>query len=161
MLGHIRLNVHFITFSESPTVSNREEYQSDSTYTSRLQNLVFDGGHHNENTDSPVHVMIITQMRSGSSFTGELFNRNDNFVYFYEPLYDLRLNIQGSGFDARKFLQEPLRNTLKCDFKDMPVNWWSKDSRRAQHDCQYSRALQTSPLCSLKERNIALNRQDL
>ena len=40
-------------------------------------------------------VLIFTTMRSGSSFVGELFNQNDDFMYMFEPLRLQSLDNQG------------------------------------------------------------------
>ena len=40
--------------------------------------------------DKPLSVFVVTQCRSGSSFFGEIFNRQPNVTYFYEPLYPFR-----------------------------------------------------------------------
>ncbi|XP_072029898.1 carbohydrate sulfotransferase 1-like [Amphiura filiformis] len=95
-------------------------------------------------TDKPVRVIIVTQMRSGSSFTGELFNRNDDFVYYFEPLYEMRHKIQGKNANFDRFLRLPLLNLMKCDFRNMPINWWRPRSRIPRNDCRYSRAFQMS-----------------
>ena len=96
--------------------------------------------------DPPVRVIIVTQMRSGSSFTSELFNRNQGFMYFFEPLYDLRHMIQGKNPDLETYLKLPLRNLLRCDFKSLPVVWWKPKSgiSRQNHDCEFSMAFQMS-----------------
>ncbi len=93
----------------------------------------------------PVGVIIITQMRSGSSFTGEIFNKNDDFIYYFEPLYEVRNVIRNKSADLDKFLRLPLRNLLKCDFRNMPINWWKPRTRIPRNDCLYSRAFQTWP----------------
>lgn len=110
-------------------------------------------------SDKPVHVMIITQMRSGSSFLGELFNMNDDFTYFFEPLHDVREIIYkaNDSIILMKYLQVPLRNILKCDFKNMPMHWWhppmkSNVQSRPGFDCLFSEAFHNSSLCTYNER---------
>ena len=109
---------------------------------------IYEGDHEQLLTedDPPVRVIIVTQMRSGSSFTGELFNRNRDFVYFYEPLYDLRHMISGKNSDLETYLKLPLRNLFRCDFKNMPVAWWKPKSGSSRQDCEFSLAFQESAL---------------
>ena len=47
------------------------------------------------NDNGKKEVLIFTTMRSGSSFLGEMFNRNDDFMYMFEPLRLHALNVTG------------------------------------------------------------------
>ena len=98
-------------------------------------------------------------MRSGSSFLGELFNMNDDFTYFFEPLRDVRKIIYkaNDSIILMKYLQVLLRNILKCDFKNMPIHWWhppmeSNIKSRPACDCSLSEAFHNSSLCTYNER---------
>ncbi len=96
----------------------------------------------------PLRVIILTQMRSGSSFTGELFNNNDDFFYLFEPLHYLEpkfyANQTYENFET--YIKRPLRDFLQCNFQDLPVTWWD-EGIIANHHCKYSRSTQTLPLC--------------
>ena len=39
--------------------------------------------------DQPRYVILFGYPRTGSSFTGELFNQNPDAFYLYEPLHDI------------------------------------------------------------------------
>ena len=42
--------------------------------------------------------MIVTYMRSGSTFTGDLFNQNPDVFYVFEPLHAIRLYTTGQSW---------------------------------------------------------------
>jgi len=64
----------------------------------------------------PAAVVLFTQMRSGSSVLGEIFNQRSDVTYFYEPLFP---------FDERpcdsllKDRVEVLRQISSCQFGDL------------------------------------------
>ncbi len=101
----------------------------------------------------PLRVLIVTQMRSGSSFTGELFNNNDDFFYLFEPLLYLepKFNTNQTNGNLETYIKHPLRDFLQCNFQDLPATWW--DERLiASHQCKFSRSIQASSLCRLNGR---------
>ncbi|XP_072028502.1 LOW QUALITY PROTEIN: carbohydrate sulfotransferase 1-like, partial [Amphiura filiformis] len=106
--------------------------------------------------DEPLKVIIVTQIRSGSSFTGELFNSNDDYVYFFEPLYDFRKQIERldeTKKNIRKIIETTLRDLLKCKFKNMSSNWrnWNR-AVGPIHQCAMSKAIQSSSLCKFNDK---------
>lgn len=94
-----------------------------------------------------LHVVIVTQMRSGSTFVGELFNKNENFSYFFEPLYEFRDQIYGGGSNVKNIAQMAFKHIFQCYFKGMPEDWWLRSSRRSIWNCLHSESLQNSTLC--------------
>ena len=46
-------------------------------------------GNVTQGREQPTFVILFAYYRSGSSFTGELFNQNTDAFYFYEPLHDI------------------------------------------------------------------------
>ena len=92
-------------------------------------------------------------MRSGSTFVGELFNQNEQFSYFFEPLYEFRSDIYGGNTDVKRSIHDPLKTILLCNFKKFGAsNWWTNKSRRRQWDCLHSDVVQMSPLCEFNEQ---------
>nr|XP_026694680.1 carbohydrate sulfotransferase 1-like [Ciona intestinalis] len=67
----------------------------------------------NTSTKRKIGLIIVTSMRSGSSFTGQIFNQHPNVFYFFEPLYFL-LGEYGS---QRKL--EVLDKIFTCNFTGM------------------------------------------
>ncbi|XP_066302192.1 carbohydrate sulfotransferase 3-like [Branchiostoma lanceolatum] len=64
-------------------------------------------------------ILIFTQMRSGSSFLGELFNQHPDVFYVYEPLWALKNypNKTHNVSDAEQI--RLLQGVLTCDFKNL------------------------------------------
>ena len=69
-------------------------------------------------------VIIVAYHRSGSSFLGEMFNRNPNAFYLFEPIHTI-----DSFLDARRrfpvlydtLIRNLLDNIFKCDFNKHPL----------------------------------------
>ena len=95
----------------------------------------------------PVQVIIVTKMRSGSSFTGEIFNRNDDFVYYFEPLNEIPVDKTDKTNSFHGTNREViLKGIVNCDFSNFQgFNWWN--GRRPRQQCSLSLAYQQSPLC--------------
>ncbi|XP_072022407.1 carbohydrate sulfotransferase 1-like [Amphiura filiformis] len=100
--------------------------------------------------ERPLKVIIVTQIRSGSSFTGELFNSNDDFMYIFEPLFDFRKQIDETKTNHRKIIETPLRDLLQCDFKNMSNDWknWNPASFGPRQQCEMSKSIKFSSLCN-------------
>lgn len=58
-------------------------------------------------------VLLMAYYRSGSSFTGELFNRNPDVFYLYEPLYTFTPRCETLYEERLDMLSEISR----CDFR--------------------------------------------
>ncbi|XP_072013679.1 carbohydrate sulfotransferase 1-like [Amphiura filiformis] len=113
----------------------------------------------------PLRVIIVTQMRSGSSFTGELFNHNDDFFYLFEPLSDLAPKFLGNGTteNIHTYIERPLVDLIQCNFKDLPGMWWNINGFTALHQCAYSRQIQATPLCNLSKpikNSVSLSKKE-
>ena len=97
-----------------------------------------------------LRVMIVTQMRSGSTITGELFNINDDFAYFFEPLFPVRRQIKfvNTSSVIYKNVKVPLAKLLRCNFRNLPHQWWNATSIGSMKTrCEKRRFLHDSPLC--------------
>ena len=52
-----------------------------------------------ENSQKKVtHVLVLAYMRSGSTFTGQLFNRNPDSFYWFEPVESIYTAMYGTSF---------------------------------------------------------------
>ena len=103
--------------------------------------------------DNPPRVIIVTQMRSGSSFTGELFNRNDDFIYYFEPLIGFANPFfeNRTSSNAREFIELPVKHLLQCNHKEIP-EWWNSNFKLASQQCVSSRAIQSTSLCKFDDK---------
>ena len=80
-------------------------------------------GHPRDSRETRANVMILAYLRSGSSFLGELFNRNPNVFYLFEPLYPIATFLEGKRrfsqlYDA--FVRHFLGNIFACSFNKHP-----------------------------------------
>ncbi|XP_070538320.1 carbohydrate sulfotransferase 1-like [Ptychodera flava] len=62
-----------------------------------------------------VNVLVMASMRTGSSFVGELFKQNPEFLYIFEPLRALKLHDNDAMLPVLGI--EMLRDMYKCNFK--------------------------------------------
>ncbi|XP_022108708.1 carbohydrate sulfotransferase 1-like [Acanthaster planci] len=90
----------------------------------------------------PVHILIVTNRRSGSSFLGQFFNQHPNIFFQFEPL---KLTEWKKEFypDRTGYL----RHLVKCEFNKTPylVEFYNHEPlHRAS-----SRVMTSPPLCNL------------
>ena len=78
---------------------------------------------------------MVTFMRSGSTFLGEMFNNHDDAFYVFEPLHPLsKLGFSKGGLQDRF---EILTDNLNCNFKEQYVGF--------PHHFRFSRILCQMP----------------
>ncbi|XP_072048331.1 carbohydrate sulfotransferase 1-like [Amphiura filiformis] len=85
----------------------------------------------NEQPDNQ-HVIIFTLRRSGSTFTSEIFNQNDDYMYFFEPLRSYEIMKMKTDPSVRaipryqvvpwSYSKQLLSALYRCDFTELP-NW--------------------------------------
>ncbi|XP_063422609.1 carbohydrate sulfotransferase 1-like [Mytilus trossulus] len=85
---------------------------------------------------SVTQVLLIGQMRSGTSFTGELFNQHPEAFYMFEPLRGLlQANITDKqslmrlvkGFPLEEGVSNIMKGILECDFSQISSNILKND----------------------------------
>ncbi|XP_076093192.1 carbohydrate sulfotransferase 1-like [Mytilus galloprovincialis] len=85
---------------------------------------------------SVTQVLLIGQMRSGSSFTGELFNQHPEAFYMFEPLRSLlQANITDKqslmrsvkGYPFVEGVSNIMKGILECDFSQISSNILKND----------------------------------
>ncbi|CAC5404994.1 CHST1 [Mytilus coruscus] len=85
---------------------------------------------------SVTQVLLIGQMRSGSSFTGEFFNQHPEAFYMFEPLRGLlQANITDKqsllrsviGFPPEEGVSNIMKGILECDFYQISSNILKND----------------------------------
>ncbi|XP_028394158.1 carbohydrate sulfotransferase 1-like [Dendronephthya gigantea] len=99
------------------------------------------------NSKTRANVIIVAYHRSGSSFLGEMFNRDPNAFYIFEPIHTI-----DAVLDARRrfpilydtLIRSLLDTIFKCDFRKDPlfVNTLTSSSFRLK-----SQALTSKGLC--------------
>ena len=83
----------------------------------------------------PIYILLMTYMRGGSSFLGEMFNQNPKVFYWFEPLAETFKKIMGMIDSRNWFLHDDL--SLRWDFVSVCVCARARADTRA---CVYVRA---------------------
>ncbi|CAH1233775.1 CHST1 [Branchiostoma lanceolatum] len=96
-----------------------------------------------EKLSDPVHVIIFTNRRSGSSFLGELFNQNPDVFYLFEPLKALEQRVSYQNLQMQAV--PTLGDMMTCNFTGL--GYYLNFTSRERHHRTSSRALSSPPLC--------------
>ena len=108
------------------------------------------------NNSGVVNVIIVTKARSGSSFTGEIFNNNPDFAYFYEPLREIVESSTGSG--SHPFGTDDvnrLRAIMQCNLTGTNYTWFhASDSTNLNVFCWHSNFFRSTALCKDHKHNM-------
>lgn len=73
-------------------------------------------------TPDSTRVLILANMRTGSSFVGELFGENKDVFYLFEPGLSLQRTVDNFKFGQQILVDSylyMLRKLFLCDFKEM------------------------------------------
>ncbi|XP_072169700.1 carbohydrate sulfotransferase 1-like [Diadema setosum] len=100
------------------------------------------GGKESTSRVLPVHLLIVTQRRSGSSFLGQIFNQNPWVFFHFEPLK--LLEIKKNVYKNASVL---LQNIFKCRFDKTPylMDLYNNETLHRLS----SKVLCSPPLCRL------------
>ena len=67
-----------------------------------------------QSAGSSVNVVLNARYRTGSSFTGEFFNRNEEFVYYFEPFHDTK---NGTFVNSSSTVTHILQGLFDCTLR--------------------------------------------
>ncbi|CAL1595576.1 unnamed protein product [Knipowitschia caucasica] len=70
------------------------------------------------------HILLFATTRSGSSFTGQLFNQHPEVFYVFEPLYHVQQAFTNSSSRVRRMLD---RRALLGAYRDLLLNLYTCD----------------------------------
>ncbi|KPP78530.1 carbohydrate sulfotransferase 1-like [Scleropages formosus] len=70
------------------------------------------------------HILLFATTRSGSSFTGQLFNQHPGIFYIFEPLYHVQ---QAFANSSSRLRHGPERRALLGAYRDLLLNLYSCD----------------------------------
>ncbi|XP_053545108.1 carbohydrate sulfotransferase 5-like [Bombina bombina] len=108
----------------------------------------------------PVHLLILTSWRSGSSFLGQIFNHHPDVFYLFEPARVVWVKIPN---ESAELLHYPIRDLLhslfNCDVS--PLHSYLPRNGRYISDLSYwseSRALCSPPACTSAESTWSYDR---
>ncbi|XP_014797884.1 PREDICTED: carbohydrate sulfotransferase 4 [Calidris pugnax] len=107
-----------------------------------------------EEKPSPVHILILSSWRSGSSFTGQLFSQHPSVFYLMEPAWHVWIKMY---YNTAKVLHMAVRDLVRSVFLcDMSVFDAYMSSERTKSDLfqwETSRALCSPPACDTFSRS--------
>lgn len=102
-----------------------------------------------EESRRPMHVLILSSWRSGSSFVGQLFGQHPDVFYLMEPAWHVWMTFTSStAWKLHMAVRDLLRSTFLCDMSVFDA--YMKPGPRKQSSLfqwEQSRALCSSPVC--------------
>ncbi|XP_072502431.1 carbohydrate sulfotransferase 4-like [Notamacropus eugenii] len=111
---------------------------------------------------SPVHVLILSSWRSGSSFVGQLFSQHPDVFYLMEPAWHVWTTLSsGSAGQLQMAVRDLIRSVFLCDmtvFDAYMAQGPRKQSSLFMWDT--SRALCSPPACHLFNREAIIRSAD-
>ncbi|XP_021488184.1 carbohydrate sulfotransferase 4 [Meriones unguiculatus] len=97
----------------------------------------------------PVHVLVLSSWRSGSSFVGQLFGQHPDVFYLMEPAWHVWMTFTSStAWRLHMAVRDLLRSVFLCDMSVFDA--YMKPGPRKQSSLfqwEQSRALCSSPVC--------------
>ncbi|NWR79961.1 CHST4 sulfotransferase, partial [Centropus unirufus] len=107
-----------------------------------------------ENKSSPVHILILSSWRSGSSFTGQIFSQHPSVFYLMEPAWHVWVRMyQNSAKILQMAVRDLVRSTFLCDMSVFDVYMSSQKQKTDLFQWETSRALCSPPACDSFNRN--------
>ena len=110
----------------------QEQKQTEATSTQ-------DRGHQEDPLNNKTKVLILARWRSGSTFTGNLFSKNKNCFYLFEPLYDnynlpQRLHHNNLTKPEQSFITSTLNNFYNhCGMPKTSIDrFFARDSKSSK-----------------------------
>ncbi|XP_052583967.1 carbohydrate sulfotransferase 4 [Peromyscus californicus insignis] len=103
----------------------------------------------NEEPRRPVHVLVLSSWRSGSSFVGQIFGQHPDVFYLMEPAWHVWMSFTTStAWKLQMATRDLLRSVFLCDMSVFDA--YMKPGPRKQSSLfqwEQSRALCSSPVC--------------
>ncbi|KAM5262719.1 carbohydrate sulfotransferase 4 [Ctenodactylus gundi] len=103
----------------------------------------------------PVHVLVLSSWRSGSSFVGQLFGQHPDVFYLMEPAWHVWMTFrQSTAWRLHMAVRDLLRSVFLCDMSVFDA--YIKPEPRKQSSLfhwEHSRALCSPPACNIFPRD--------
>ncbi|XP_040181107.1 carbohydrate sulfotransferase 6-like [Rana temporaria] len=132
----ILLSISLVFFSISQFLFNKTPF--------------FTRSHYSAPKNKPVHLLIVSSWRSGSSFLGQIFNHHNDVFYLFEPGHSIWMKFQNESSELLHFpLRDLLRSLFTCDVS--PLHQYLPNGGNHTSDLRFfgeTRALCTPPFCS-------------
>ncbi|NWQ65365.1 CHST4 sulfotransferase, partial [Neopipo cinnamomea] len=106
-----------------------------------------------EEKPSPVHILILSSWRSGSSFTGQIFSQHPSVFYLMEPAWHVWVKMsQNSAKVLHMAVRDLVRSVFLCDMSVFDAYMSSQKKKSDLFQWETSRALCSPPACDLFNR---------
>ncbi|XP_036608471.1 carbohydrate sulfotransferase 4-like [Trichosurus vulpecula] len=111
---------------------------------------------------SPMHVLILSSWRSGSSFVGQLFSQHPDVFYLIEPAWHVWTTLSsGTAWQLQMAVRDLIRSVFLCDMSVFDAYIpWTLMKLSSLFMWESSRALCSSPACPLFKRESIVTRDD-
>ncbi|NXI43760.1 CHST4 sulfotransferase, partial [Galbula dea] len=107
-----------------------------------------------EGKPSPVHILILSTWRSGSSFTGQIFSQHPSVFYLMEPAWHVWVTMyQNSAKVLHMAVRDLVRSVFLCDMSVFDAYMSSQRRKSDLFQWETSRALCSPPACDLLSRS--------
>ncbi|XP_036608472.1 carbohydrate sulfotransferase 4-like [Trichosurus vulpecula] len=111
---------------------------------------------------SPMHVLILSSWRSGSSFVGQLFSQHPDVFYLMEPAWHVWTTLSsGNAWQLQMAVRDLIRSVFLCDMSVFDA--YMAQGPRKQSSLfmwETSRALCSPPACHLFKRESIVPQDD-
>ncbi|KFQ63528.1 Carbohydrate sulfotransferase 4, partial [Pelecanus crispus] len=105
-------------------------------------------------TPSPVHILILSSWRSGSSFTGQIFSQHPSVFYLMEPAWHVWDKMyRNSAKVLHMAVRDLVRSIFLCDMSVFDAYMSSQKKKSDLFQWETSRALCSPPACDLFSRS--------
>ncbi|NXN19727.1 CHST4 sulfotransferase, partial [Indicator maculatus] len=103
---------------------------------------------------SPVHILILSSWRSGSSFTGQIFSQHPSVFYLMEPAWHVWVKMyQNSASVLHMAVRDLVRSVFLCDMSVFDAYMSSEKKKSDLFQWETSRALCSPPACDTFSRS--------
>ncbi|XP_075621366.1 carbohydrate sulfotransferase 4 isoform X1 [Balearica regulorum gibbericeps] len=103
---------------------------------------------------SPVHILILSSWRSGSSFTGQIFSQHPSVFYLMEPAWHVWVKMyQNTAEVLHMAVRDLVRSVFLCDMSVFDAYMSSQKKKSDLFQWETSRALCSPPACDSFSRS--------
>ncbi|NXG73807.1 CHST4 sulfotransferase, partial [Baryphthengus martii] len=107
-----------------------------------------------EEKPSPVHILILSSWRSGSSFTGQIFSQHPSVFYLMEPAWHVWVTMyQNSAKVLHMAVRDLVRSVFLCDMSVFDAYMSNQKKKSDLFQWETSRALCSPPACDFFSRS--------
>ncbi|NXH16598.1 CHST4 sulfotransferase, partial [Bucco capensis] len=107
-----------------------------------------------EGKPPPVHILILSSWRSGSSFTGQIFSQHPSVFYLMEPAWHVWVTMyQNSAKVLHMAVRDLVRSVFLCDMSVFDAYMPSQKKKSDLFKWESSRALCSPPACDFFSRS--------